>query len=41
VHERASLVDFATLVADATGGPLGAEAFKRHIRRRYLEEAAP
>ena len=41
VHERASLVDFATLVADATGRPLSAEAFKRHIRRRYLEEAAP
>jgi carboxypeptidase Taq len=41
VHERASLVDFATLVADATGGSLGAEAFKHHIRRRYLEEAAP
>jgi carboxypeptidase Taq len=41
VHERASLTDFATLVADATGGPLSAEAFKRHVRRRYLEEAAP
>lgn len=41
VHERASLVDFATLVSDATGGPLSAEAFKRHVRRRYLEEAAP
>ncbi|HZC15211.1 MAG TPA: carboxypeptidase M32 [Caulobacteraceae bacterium] len=40
VHERASLVDFATLVADATGGPLSAEPFKRHVRRRYLEEAA-
>ncbi|HLI65409.1 MAG TPA: hypothetical protein VKU90_03505, partial [Caulobacteraceae bacterium] len=41
VHERASLVDFATLVADATGGPLSTDAFKRHVRRRYLEEAAP
>jgi carboxypeptidase Taq len=41
VHQRASLVDFATLVGDATGGPLSAAAFKRHIRRRYLEEAAP
>jgi carboxypeptidase Taq len=41
VHERASLTSFATLVADATGAPLGAEPFKRHVRRRYLEEAAP
>ena len=38
VHERASFVDFATLVGDATGRPLDAEAFKRHARRRYLEE---
>ncbi len=38
VHERASLTDFATLVRDATGGPLSAAAFKRHIARRYLEE---
>ncbi|MFI4974617.1 MAG: carboxypeptidase M32 [Caulobacterales bacterium] len=41
VHQRASLTDFATLVADATGGPLTAEPFKRHVRRRYLEEALP
>jgi len=41
VHERASFVDFATLVTEATGKPLGAEAFKRHVRTRYLEEAAP
>ncbi|HEY5105294.1 MAG TPA: carboxypeptidase M32 [Caulobacteraceae bacterium] len=41
IHQRASLTDFATLVADATGGPLSAAAFKRHLRRRYLEEAAP
>ncbi len=41
VHERASLVDFATLVADATGAPLSTAAFKRHVTRRYLEEAAP
>ena len=38
VHERASLVSFADLVGEATGAPLSAEAFKRHIRRRYLEE---
>jgi carboxypeptidase Taq len=41
VHERASTVDFETLVRDATGAPLSAEAFKRHLKRRYLEEAAP
>ena len=41
IHERASLIDFATMVADATGRPLSAAAFKRHLRRRYLEEAAP
>jgi carboxypeptidase Taq len=41
VHERASLVSFETLVREATGAPLSAEAFKRHVRRRYLEEAAP
>ena len=41
IHERASLVDFATLVRDATGAPLTAAAFKRHVTRRYLEEPAP
>jgi carboxypeptidase Taq len=39
VHARASLTDVATLVQEATGGPLTAEPFKRHLRRRYLEEA--
>jgi len=38
VHQRASLVPFATLVQDATGAPLSAAAFKRHVRQRYLEE---
>jgi carboxypeptidase Taq len=38
IHERASLVGFQTLVQEATGAPLSAEAFKRHLRRRYLEE---
>jgi carboxypeptidase Taq len=38
VHARASLVDFATLVTEATGRPLGTEAYKRHVRRRYLKE---
>ena len=41
VHARASLVPFAELVSDATGAPLTADAFKRHIRRRYVEEPAP
>jgi carboxypeptidase Taq len=41
VHERASLASFADVVREATGAPLSAEAFKRHVKRRYLEEAAP
>ena len=41
VHQRASLTSFEALVHDATGATLSAEAFKRHVRRRYLEEAAP
>jgi carboxypeptidase Taq len=38
VHERASLTSFEALVRDATGASLSTEAFKRHVRRRYLEE---
>ena len=41
VHERASLTSFDALVRDATGASLSADAFKRHVKRRYLEEAAP
>jgi len=41
VHARASLVSFSDLVTEATGAPLSADAFKRHVRRRYLKEAAP
>ncbi len=41
IHQRASQVPFATLALDATGAPLGADALKRHLRRRYLEEDAP
>ena len=41
VHERASLVGFDTLVREATGAPLSAEAYLRHVKKRYLEEAAP
>jgi carboxypeptidase Taq len=41
IHARASQVPFADLVSDATGRPLSADSLKRHLRRRYLEEAAP
>ena len=41
VHERASLVEFNDLVVEATGKPPSADAFMRHVRRRYLEEPAP
>jgi carboxypeptidase Taq len=41
VHARASLVDFDTLVREATGRPLAVDALLRHLRRRYLEEPAP
>jgi carboxypeptidase Taq len=40
LHERvwsqASLVDTNALVQSATGSALGAEAFIRHVQRRYL-----
>lgn len=38
IHERASLASFGEIVQDATGKPFSADAFKRHLRRRYLEE---
>lgn len=41
IHERASEVSFAQLVEDATGAPLGVDALKRHLQRRYLDEEAP
>ncbi|MFT8719518.1 carboxypeptidase M32 [Acetobacter sp.] len=37
VHERASSVSTQQIVADATGKPLGAEAYLAHVRQRYLE----
>jgi carboxypeptidase Taq len=37
VHARASSVDQATLMVEATGRPLGVEAFLAHLRRRYLD----
>lgn len=39
IHARGSQVTFAELVIDATGEPLSAASLKRHLRRRYLEEA--
>jgi carboxypeptidase Taq len=41
IHHRASQVAFSTLVEEATGAPLSAAALKRHLRRRYIEEAGP
>lgn len=41
IHHRASQVPFAALVEEATGAPLSAAALKRHLRRRYIEEAGP
>ncbi|MEE9290590.1 MAG: carboxypeptidase M32 [Alphaproteobacteria bacterium] len=36
VHQKASLMTTDELMADATGSPLNAEAFKAHLRARYL-----
>ena len=36
VWSVASLYDTSTLVSRATGSPLGADAFIRHVKRRYL-----
>jgi carboxypeptidase Taq len=41
IHHRASQVSFSQLVEDATGASLSATALKRHLRQRYIEEAAP
>ena len=38
IHERASLTSFDNLVREATGASLSADTFKRHGKRRYLEE---
>ena len=39
IHEQASLKSFDDIVVAATGQKLSAEALKRHLRKRYLEEA--
>ena len=36
VHQKASLLSTDELLAEATGSPLNAEAFKTHLRARYL-----
>jgi carboxypeptidase Taq len=36
VHGRASLLSTDEVMVEATGKPLAAEAFKEHLRRRYL-----
>lgn len=38
IHNLASLVPTDELLARATGKPLNADAFKAHLRRRYLDE---
>ncbi|HEY1259471.1 MAG TPA: carboxypeptidase M32 [Stellaceae bacterium] len=37
VHQRGSLLSTAELVEAATGQPLGAASFERHLRARYLD----
>jgi carboxypeptidase Taq len=36
VHSKGSLLSTAELVEEATGRPLGAASFERHLRNRYL-----
>ena len=36
VWSKGSLLETDELVVQATGKPLGVEAFERHLRRRYL-----
>jgi carboxypeptidase Taq len=37
VHGQGSLMSTAELVESATGAPLGASSFERHLRNRYLD----
>jgi carboxypeptidase Taq len=37
VHSRASLHETEQLLTAATGRPLQADVFRRHLRRRYVE----
>ena len=36
VHQKACLLDSTTLLTEATGKPLDAAIFKRHLTQRYL-----
>lgn len=36
VHRHGSLEDARTILEQATGAPLGVDAFRRHLERRYL-----
>lgn len=38
IHEHASTVPFDRIVRGATGRSFSSDAFRRHLRRRYLEE---
>jgi carboxypeptidase Taq len=37
VHGRGCLLETPALLEEATGAPLGVEAFRAHLERRYLE----
>jgi carboxypeptidase Taq len=37
VHSKGSLLEMDELLIAATGRPLGAETFQKHLRTRYLE----
>ncbi|MBS0469840.1 MAG: carboxypeptidase M32 [Proteobacteria bacterium] len=39
IHDQASLKSFDEIVIGATGTKLSADALKRHLKRRYLDEA--
>ena len=39
VHAKGSLLASEDLIREATGRPLGADAFRRHLERRYLGSA--
>jgi carboxypeptidase Taq len=36
VHEKGSLLDTDELLTAASGRPLAADVFERHLQRRYL-----
>jgi carboxypeptidase Taq len=36
VHGQGSIADTDTILSQATGSPLGTEAFKAHLESRYL-----